>query len=181
MAKSKIDRVELHQMVKEGVPGTEIAEHFGVTPGAISKAKKELRIDVVKNVALESAHRVVDSSINAVEQLQKVNQNANALLDMCMAWGSGDEESAQMFEKWAKEKKVSMKDPRDLALRAMAEIRGQLKLQLELLNSMYDMKMVQEFQHEVLNTIGEINKDVRDEIIRRLQEKRALRLAIRFD
>ena len=43
-----------------------------------------------------------------------------------------------------------LKDPRELALKAMAEIRGQLKLQLEIFQALYDMKAVQEFQQEVL-------------------------------
>jgi len=74
-----------------------------------------------------------------------------------------------------------MKDPRELALKAMAEIRGQLKLQLEIFQCLYDMKAVQEFQNEVLTAIGDAAPDVRDRIIHNLNQKRAIRSAIEFN
>ena len=46
------------------------------------------------------------------------------------------------------------KDPRELALKAMQEIRGQLKLQLEIFQALFDMQAVQQFQAEVLEVIG---------------------------
>ena len=52
MPKPKIDRVKLNQMLQRGTPQHEVAQYFGVTEGAISKAKKELNVAVVKNVAL---------------------------------------------------------------------------------------------------------------------------------
>ena len=79
MPNSKIDRVKLNQMLRAGKPQREIAQVFGVTESAISKAKKELHITVIKNVALESAHRVVDKNLDAIDQLQKINTEANRL------------------------------------------------------------------------------------------------------
>ena len=81
MGKPKIDRVKLSQMLRDGKFQKDIAESMGVSEAAISKAKKELNINVVKNVALENAHRVVDKTLNSIENLQKVNQVANQLLD----------------------------------------------------------------------------------------------------
>jgi len=155
MPNLKIDRVKLNQMLRAGKPQREIAQVFGVTESAISKAKKELRITVVKNVALESAHRVVDKNLNAVDQLQKINNEANRLLD-------------------------ELEQTPELKLKVMAEIRGQLKLQLEIFQMLYDMKAVQEFQQEVLSAIGEASKEVRNEIIAQLNKKRAIRTAIKF-
>ena len=74
-----------------------------------------------------------------------------------------------------------LKDPRELALKAMAEIRGQLKLQLEIFQTLYDMKAVQEFQEEVLSSIGEAAPEVRNAIIGRLAKKRALRSTLKFN
>ncbi len=73
------------------------------------------------------------------------------------------------------------KDPRELALKAMAEIRSQLKLQLEIFQCLYDMKAVQEFQDEVLTAIGDVTPDVRKRIIHKLNEKRAIRSVIKFN
>jgi ParB-like chromosome segregation protein Spo0J len=193
MPEAKIDKVELSRLLRSGKAQREIAQVFGVTESAISKAKKELNLNVVKNVALENAHRVVDKHLNAVDQLQKINEHANWLLDLLMDWQKGDGKALQILESQVSTKKVRVgnkeesvrtfkfKDPRELALKAMAEIRGQLKLQLEIFQCLYDMQAVQEFQDEVLTSIGEASPDVRDKIIRSLNEKRAIRSAVKFN
>ena len=156
MPKPKIDRVKLNQLLKEGKTQREVAQVFGVTEGAISKAKKELNINVVKSVALEDAHKVVGKNLDAIGQLQKINDAANQLLD-------------------------ELEQSPELRLKVMAEIRGQLRLQLEIFSQLYDMKAVQEFQDEVLTAIGDASPDVRDKIIRSLNEKRAIRSAVKFN
>ena len=193
MPKPKIDRTKLNQMLRAGKPQKEIAQFFGVSEGAISKAKKELNVNVVKSVALENAHRVVGKNLDAIDQLQKINQYANELLDLCMRWQRGDEQALQILESQVRQvrigkgedaefiKQYKFKDPRELALKAMAEIRNQLGLQLEIFQTLYDMKAVQEFQKEVLSAIGEASPEVRDGIIDRLNKKRAIRSAIKFD
>lgn len=191
MPKPKIDRVKLDQMLGEGKPQREIAQYFGVTDGAISKAKNELKVAVVKNVALESAHKVVDRHLDTIGQLQKINGNANELLDLLMRWNRGDQEALQILESQVRKVKVrgseeeiteyKFKDPRELALKAMQEIRGQLNLQLDIFKTLYDVQAVAEFQKEVLTAIGEVSPDVRDKIIQRLKESRALRQSVSID
>jgi hypothetical protein len=172
-------------MLREGKTQKHCAKVFGVTEGAISQAKKELNLSVVKNVALENAHRVVDKNIDAISQLQKINGYANELLDLLMRWNRGDGEALQILETQVRKVRVKgseeelfeykFKDPRELALRAMAEIRGQLNLQLEIFRILYDMRAIEEFQQEVLDAIGEVQLEVRERIIWRLKERRALR------
>ena len=60
MGNQIIDRIKLNEMLRSGKSQKEAAEYFGVTPAAITKAKKELNINVVKTVALETAHKVAD-------------------------------------------------------------------------------------------------------------------------
>jgi hypothetical protein len=189
--KGKIDRVKLSQMLRSGKSGKECAEYFGVTKGAISKAKSELNISVMKNVQLETAHKVVEKNLATVDQLQKINGYANELLDLLMRWNRGDKGALQILESQVRKVKVKgseeevteyrFKDPRELALKAMAEIRSQLNLQLEIFRTLYDMEAVAEFQREILQTIGECEPDVRDRIIQRLKESRALRSAIQIN
>ena len=105
---------------------------------------------------MENAHRVVDKNLNAIDQLYKINEMANQLLD-------------------------ELETKPNLKLKVMAEIRGQLKLQLEIFQCLYDMKAIQEFQNEVLTIIGEVAPDVRKRIIHSLSEKRAIRSAINFN
>jgi len=156
MPEAKIDKVKLSQMLRAGKAQREAAQVFGVSESAVSKAKKELNLNVVKNVALENAHRVVDKNLNAIDQLYKINEMANQLLD-------------------------ELETKPNLKLKVMAEIRNQLRLQLDIFQCLYDMKAVQEFQDEVLTAIGDASPDVRDKIIRSLNEKRAIRSAIKFD
>ena len=175
-------------MLQRGKPQHEIAQHFGVTEGAISKAKKELNVAVVKNVALESAHKVVDRHLDTIGQLQKINQNANELLDLLMRWSRGDQEALQILESQVRNVKVRgseeevteyrIKDPRELALKAMQEIRGQLNLQLDIFKTLYDMQAIADFQKEVLTAIGEVDQNVRARIIQRLKEGRIVRQSI---
>lgn len=188
MGNGKIDKLKLSKMLRSGKSGKACAKVFSVTEGAISQARKELNIAVVKSVALETAHHVVDQNLNAVDQLQKINNYANELLDLLMAWNRGDKKALQILEHQVRKVKVGeteeevrefkFKDPRELALKAMAEIRGQLSLQLEIFKTLYDLEAVADFQREVLTAIGEADKDVRDRIVQRLKEGKALRGSI---
>jgi len=188
MPKPKIDRVELNQMLKAGKSQREVAQVFGVTEGAISKAKKELNLAVVQNVAMESAHKVVDKNLDAVAQLQRINKKANQMLNEL----TGEDqiidrivkavEGALTYEGDPKKQAAYIRrivkqvsQDRFLALKSMAEIRGQLNLELDIFKTLYDMEAVAEFQREVLNVIGEVAPDVRDRIVKNLKERRALR------
>jgi len=152
MPSQKIDRVKLNQMLNAGKSQREVAQVFGVTEGAISKAKKELNLSVMKNVSLERAHQVVDRNLNAVDQLLNINRKANTLLELAI-----------------------QAEDHDTTLRAMREIRGQLELQLEIFKTLYDLEAVADFQREVLTAIGEVDKDVRDRIVQALKAGKAIR------
>ena len=152
MANGKIDKVKLSQLLRSGKSGKDCAKFFGVTEGAVSQARKELNISVVKTVALESAHQVVEKNLNAVDQLLNINRKANTLLEVA----------------------IQAKD-HDTTLKAMREIRGQLELQLEIFKTLYDLEAVAEFQREVLAAIDEVDRNVRDRIVQRLKENKALR------
>jgi len=105
-----------------------------------------------------------------------------------MRWNRGDPEALQILESQVRKVKVKgseeevteykFKDPRELALKAMQEIRGQLNLQLDIFKTLYDVQAVAEFQKEVLSAIGEVSPDVRDRIIKRLKEGKALRQSV---
>ena len=156
MVKSKVDILVLNQMLKSGKTVKHCAKFFDVSPSAISQHKKKLNIAVVKNLVLENAARTVDKSLNAIGQLEKINKRANELLDR------------------------AENDP-DIALRCMAEVRNQLRLQLEILKTLFDLKAVEAFQREVLTAIAEVDPYVRDRIINNLKERQAVRSTLRFN
>ena len=186
----KISIIELEQLVSEGNGVSEIARKLKVSKGAVSKRMKALKVAITQNVTLHHAGEIVEKKLDAIEQLQKINNYANELLDLLMRWNRGDKEALQILESQVASKKVRIgnqeefvrefkfKDPRELALRAMQEIRGQLSLQLEIYRALYDMAAAAEFQKEVLSAIGEVAPDVRDRIIQRLKEGRALRQSV---
>lgn len=152
MGNGKIDKLKLSQLLHSGKSGKACAKVFGVTEGAISQARKELNIAVVKSVTLETAHQVVEKNLNAVDQLLNINRKANTLLELAI-----------------------QAEDHDTTLKAMREIRGQLELQLEIFKTLYDLEAVADFQREVLTAIGEVDKDVRERIVKRLKEGKALR------
>jgi hypothetical protein len=166
----KISNLELEKLVGEGNGVSEIARKLGVTKGAISKRLKALNVAIAKDVTLFHAGEIVEKRINTIEQLQKINDAANELLDSLR----------KVKVRGSKEKvtEYKLKDPRELALKAMAEIRGQLSLQLEIFKTLYDVEAIAEFQREVLTIIGEVSDDIRNSIIQRLKESRALRSSV---
>jgi len=191
MVRRKIPLDQIGRLFAEGKGVSEIAKKAGFTKGAVSKALKRLNINAAKSVTLYHAGEVVKKELNAVEQLQKINNDANELLDLLMRWNRGDDEALQILESQVRKVRVRgseedvteyrFKDPRELALRAMAEIRGQLNLQLEIFKTLYDHQAVAEFQREVLTAIGEAAPEIRNRIIENLKKAGAIRSVIDLD
>ncbi|NIA31766.1 MAG: hypothetical protein GWP06_17885 [Actinobacteria bacterium] len=190
---AKIDIDILERMLREeGKNQKECADYFGVSRPAISIAVKKQKISVIRNAAAEHSSVIVEKKLNAIEQLQKINTDANELLDLCMKWQRGDDEALRILESQVKYimvgsgqdkeavKEFKFKDPRELALKAMAEVRNQLRLQLEIFKTLYDCEAVKEFQDELVTFLGEVDLGVRDEFIRRLREKGVIRSILEF-
>jgi len=188
MPKPKIDRVKLNQLLSAGKSQREVAQVFDVTEGAISKAKKELNLAVVKSVSLESAHKVVDKNLDAVAQLQKINNAANQLLDELMGKEKVVQGLATVVNKINEGNPADVKEitklvkqiisDKNTALKACQEIRGQLSLQLDIFKTLYDVEAVAEFQREVLDAIAEVAPEVRNKIVNNLKWKQALRSSV---
>jgi hypothetical protein len=162
--KPKIPKDELKKLSDQGVGPKECAEKFDVSIQAVHQAKKRFKVETTKNVSLESASRAVAGSLNTIHQLYQINQTAHEMLDTCIEEMRGDKPGASRGD----------------AIKVMAEIRGQLKLQIEIFQTLYDLEAAAEFQHEVLEAIGNAAPDVRERIISNLQEKRAIRAAVQF-
>jgi AcrR family transcriptional regulator len=192
MSENKVSNIELEQLVRNGFGVSDIARKVGVSKGTVSKRLKALNVAINQNVTLHHAGEIVEKKLDAIAQLQKINDYANELLDLLMRWNRGDDEALQILESQVRKVKIGrgkdaeevtefrFKDPRELALKAMAEIRGQLNLQLEIFRALYDMAAVAEFQKEVLTAIGEASPDVRERIIHNLQKARAIRSTLEF-
>ena len=156
MTPKKINDTKLVRLVDEGRSQAETARELGVSRQAVSKRLIELRGRTTKIIAVKKIEQVVDQKLDAIEQLQKINTEANRLLD-------------------------ELEQTPEVKLKIMAEIRGQLRLQLDIFQTLYDMQAVKEFQEEVLSAVGEADKETRNAIIDRLNQKRTIRKSIRFD
>lgn len=192
MAKQKISDNKLIQLYKDGLTVRQIARKAGLAPSTVSVRIRKMKKDITKGVITKpNAQRLIKKEINAFDQLQKINNDANEMLDLVMRWQRGDKEALQIMESQVREvrvgdstefiKEYKMKDPRELALRCMSEIRGQLDMQLKIMQALFDLKASAEFQEEIIQAIGEVDKDVRDRIIENLEKKRAIRTAVRVD
>jgi len=210
MDRKKFDRVLAFRMINdEKRTMTETAKLMGVSKSSISRAMRELKPAITTQTALEASHKIVSSHLDTLSQLQKINSNANEILDTMMKWQRGDPGAIRVLESQVREimvgrgektEKVEMfkiKDPREMALKAMAEIREQLNLQVSIMKTLYDVNAVAEFQKHVLETIGRANLcvncgeelicakcgtkvNLRAEIVLKLKEERALRAGVQF-
>ncbi len=63
-------------------------------------------------------------------------------------------------------------DPRKLVLDAIAELRQLTGLQLQIFESLNDIRHVAEFQEEVLRCVEEVSPELRREILRKLETRR---------
>lgn len=193
---SIIDKRKLPRLIKIGKTQKQIAEIFGVSEAAVSIAIKNKKIATGKAVTLEVGYKVAEKNLNAVAQLQKINKDANEILDLVMGWARGDKKCIRILETQVKKVKwrdkesgedreldvqdIKFKDPRELAIKAMSEIRGQLSLQLEIFQTLYDIEAVAEFQREVLDAIAEVAPAVQKTIISNLKKRKALRESVSF-
>jgi transposase-like protein len=180
MSAKKISDIELEQLVREGNGVSAIARKLGVAKGTVSKRLKQLNVCIAKSATIHHAGEVVKREINAAAQLQKINDHANELLDLLMVCVNGDEVAKAEAAVKLGPMGPGNKDPKELALKCMQEIRSQLKLQLEIFQTLYDMQAVADFQREVLEAIGNADLETRDRIIRNLKERSAIRSTLEF-
>ena len=187
------DRKLLRLIDKENKSPAEAAREIGVSRQAVSKRLQELRGKTTKVIVTKKVEQIVDRKIDAMEQFQKINDYANELLDLLMGWQRGDNQALQILEsqvkkvkvgqgedvEWVKEFKFT--DPRQLALKAMSEIRGQLALQLDIFRSMYDLQEADRVIQLFLDALRELAPDVREKVVKRLSESRTLRDVIKIN
>ena len=141
---------DLRDYLSKGIPQTQIAALCRVSDAAISKRVKKLE---VKASAKAPVHTVLalssmwDTRTAADENYQR----CLLLLDECENAGE--------------------------RVRALAEIRQHLQFGMQVIETLYTVQEIKDFMAEVLDVIGQIDKNARDTILRKLTEKRALRAA----
>jgi predicted transcriptional regulator len=167
MARRRIDDETMARMLtQERLSQADVARHFGVSEAAVSKAVRRLNRDMPRHVGLERAKAVADRSLNVVDQLAYINHVICEELDWAIAESRKPDASRRTFA--------------ETIMNLTGEVRKQLALQVDIVRALYDVQGAAEFQREVLNAIAEASPAIRQEILRRLAEKRALRSATQF-
>lgn len=155
---ARINTEELAEMWARGVNQTDMANRFGVSQVAISKALKKIKkyasSAIVKHE--EKMVKVADCSINVMAQLKRINDEAIAVL----------EEGKKIAD---------TADSGHLRLKACKVIEDQLALHVKISEMLFNMSTVKDFQDEVLEAIGEESPETRSRIVKRLQERRTIR------
>ena len=169
----KIDDRKLHEFIKAGRTQAWIARYFKCSGAAVSKRIDMMKHNIVKEAA-GIAPQIIAREIRTADQLCKINVTANTLLDSLYTT-----ETVTDPLTGAEKTQMALKDPM-LALRTMAEIRAQLKFQLEIFQTLTDAKAVKEFQDTVLETINSVSPELREAVVKALQRKNALRSALEF-
>jgi predicted transcriptional regulator len=156
MPEIKINDTKMLRLIdKEKKTQAEAAKILGVSRQAVNTRLRQLRGRTTYVVAAAHAEKAVESKLDVVSQLREINDTARCLL----------EKSA---------------DDAHLSVKLMAEIRNQLRLMMDVYTMLYSLEGAAEFQQAVLETLEACDPDLRKTVITRLNEKSALRTALRF-
>ena len=166
---AKIDPVQLDKLLREGKTGRQCAKTFGVTDAAVCNARKRLKTNIVRTVALEKASQVVEVHLDMMGQLRKVNLAINEELERA---------KNQIVQQADGREKLMLQE---IIIKLSAEIRKQLDTQLRIAEIWYDQKVYKEFQEEVLAVLEELSPGARNEVIRKLKQRRTLRGLVSFN
>jgi len=162
MAKKKINDDTLLQLIRDGNSPAEAARRLGVGRAAVSKRLKALKIEVTRDVTLRSAAKLVDRGMDAMAQLQKINDSINAELDWI-------EEGASGLTGADREKFQAQR------LKHVAEIRKQVSIMLDVYRVYSSYGEAKAFRQAVLEAIGECAPEVITSIRQKLREIHAIR------
>ena len=155
MSKGQIKDTVMMRMIDSGMSQANVARKFNVSRAAVSKRLKQFRGQTSYAVAGAKIGKVIDSKLNVVDQLQTINRATHDLLSQAQ----GDA---------------------NLSVKLIAEIRNQLRMMMDIYDTLYSMESVTEFQEVIVEVMNSCAPELREKFISKLKEKRNLRAALRF-
>ena len=144
-------REEIDRAILRGESFRRISTQFDVSSEAVRRHKNGDHIG--RKIAITEYETKVEYGSSIFAQIDKINRDANALLDKAMS--------------------EATENP-SIAIQAMREIRNQMDLLIDIRQALYDIKNVQEFQQEIISVLGEISAKERDKFIRKLKERQGI-------
>lgn len=195
--------MELRDRLNEGLKTAEIAREFNCSERAVQKRMRKLKGKVANEVALHQTGKMVRQGLDAAEQLQKINDNANQLLDLLVGaverWqkgGAGEpggtpEAAGGAAMPAADLGPGQMKGIEDLGpllgdrgsvleavVKIQGEIRQQLKLAFDIRKDLFEIEEIQRVLNIILEAIGRAAPGVREQIIAELKGSGVLSAAM---
>ena len=85
---------------------TKAAKELGVSRQAVRKRLQEIRGKTTKVIVAKKVEQVIDRQFDSMDQLNRINEYTNEILDLVMAWGRGDDKALQALESQIKNKRV---------------------------------------------------------------------------
>jgi hypothetical protein len=157
----------------------QIAKKLNITAPAVRYARKQIldKKAVCSLVSFEHGQNLVANHLDTVSQLKNINEQTTSILNLIMDAIKGDKNAIDILNQ---DDKFKRKDPNEIALKAVAEIREQLELQNKLFETLYSIQQTQEFQEEVLSVLESFEPGIRTKILIALKEKRLLHAATQW-
>lgn len=171
MARRKFSDLELGERIREGKSVKDIAAEFGVSPRAVYKRAKQLNLNIGKEIMMNQAAVIVKQEINAADQLMKINETSNELLDLLIETvqteGEDQKEKLKKLEPLLGEKASIL----EALIKIKAEIRQQLRLVMDIWKVKFDAEQIADVQHTIIEEIGAESPECQRRIIERLHKK----------
>lgn len=181
MFEKKINLPDVEKLLREGIHQSEIARQLKVSKQAISKVVQRLKQQndqAAVSVSPVVARAIVGSKIDGMRQLRKINDVTIHEINLLNQKIKDVDAAFRETNLDEKIKDVKEEDREALVfqrLKHIAEIRKQLGLLLDICKELYNAEENQHFQETILNAIGEVDANVKDEIIGRLKSLRSTR------
>ncbi len=175
MFEKKINIAELEKLIRDGNSQNQAARIIGVSKQAVSATLKRLKAQNERSALSVSepvVKALVGSKIDGMKQLKKINDTTiheiNFLNQKIKNLQGDKKEDENGGNNGAERDKLVFQ-----RLKHIAEIRKQLGLLLDISKELYNVEEVQRFQQTVLDTIGEVDENVRNKIVERFGKLRA--------
>jgi DNA-binding Lrp family transcriptional regulator len=191
--KGRLSNEQLVEYASKGMTYRQIAKKDGTTPANISQRLKRLKKKAVIHIARDEKRgdAITKHNLDAGEQLTKISFHVNQLLDQATS-EEGEINRLVAIAGIELERDKEDSDPKitqdllrdivtefhnnqDIIFRASAEIREQIRLQLDIFKVWYSHQAIQEFQRIVLDAVGSVDPELRDRIIKELSRRQLVR------
>jgi len=160
-------------LLEEGKKPKVIAEIVGCSVQNVYNRIRIMGEYVKKGISTEHAVVIARKQIDFANQLLKVAESADRLLDELSEALRTKEQHLELAENI--ETKVAIRQggraDQEMLLKTISEIRNQVTIWHNIRKDLFSMQQVSEAFNEIIEVIGELEPDARAKIVKRLRQK----------